>query len=76
MRSPFHPLHYLKYELRLHLELDSKRNIVVHGMNDILSKKMQAKKILAIYNDLLLMQLDAPHENATIRSQIAIATAR
>ena len=61
MRTPFDPLFFLERELRLRVFLGSKGNISVHGLEELSPKRQtKARKIIDIYNDLLLLQLDAP----------------
>ncbi len=64
MRTPFDPLHYLEYEMRLYLDLDSKGNIAIKGMWSLEShQKTKAQAVLDTYDKLLRLQLDAPSES-------------
>ena len=61
MRTPFDPLQYLEYELRLDLSLDSQGGIVVKGMWSLHPHQNQkVQVILKTYDKLLRLQLDAP----------------
>jgi len=61
MLTPFDPLQFLQSEMRLSLDLDSKGNILVEGMNHLLPHQYkQAKAVLKTYDKLLRLQLNAP----------------
>ena len=57
----FDPLRFLEVQLRLQVTLGQNGKILLHGLNDLSTKRrQQAFNVVKVYDKLLRMQLDAP----------------